>query len=353
MRAVLSRYLASLFGEGVRMRTPLIAGGVLFTIEAAALLLSGQLEGTFYRKGGVGVLQTSNWLVAAGDWALIVLIFLLTKLLWEIPSRFPAEENETSRSRLADKKAEIQNQILLSVPLRSNGMLLMLSGAGFLFFLYNYVRMSRPDMNFPFDMFDTIKHPIGFVAVRFILSISWILLLPYLAYVSLITLISFRELLLDARKPGDFKLRYNFSHPDRHGGFIFLSRINVYFVLCLLVLLLELLTEILTVPVTSLPMKLMLALITVVFLWITFWFMRPASSFLKESKTNAEAFLTNNRLRLEDKSSENTNVLVKFDHIKNNLRFSINTYWSALVVNGVRAASIVGTVYKFSNLHGS
>jgi hypothetical protein len=270
MRAVLSRYLASLFGESVPLRTPLIAGGLLFALEAAALLLSGQLEGTFYRKGGVGVLQTSNWLVAAGDWALIVLIFFLTRLLWQIPSRFPVEENDTSRAYLAAKKAEIQDQILLRVPSRSNKMLLMLSGTGFLFFLYNYVRMSHPDTNFLFDMFDTIKYPIGFVAVRFILGISWIFLLPYLAYVSLITLISFRDLLLHARRPGDFNLRYNFSHPDRHGGFIFLSRVNIYFVLCLLVLLLELLAEVLTVPVTSLPMKVMLAVITAIFLWITF-----------------------------------------------------------------------------------
>ncbi len=353
MRGILSSYLESLFGEDAKFKTAMISGGVLFTLEASALLFSGYEERSFLLKGGVGVLQTANWVVIAGDWVLFALIFLLTKQLWALPRTFPLERNEKSQNYLRDAKNELLGIVLLRSDIRSKLTLMMFSGVGFFFFLYNFERMDHPDRYFNFQLFDASYHLLGFITVRFILFTSWVILLPYLAYVSVAALLVIRRIMNDASEADGLKLSYNFLHPDRHGGFATVSKINGYLLLCVSVLFLELISEVYTVPIMTGPVKIMLGAVTIVFLWLTFWFTRPVDKFLKETKKDTETLIRDSEFKIDDQDNSNTNALTKYNHVMNNLKFSTNTLWSVMIVNGLRVISVLGTVYKFANLHTS
>ena len=353
IRRALSKYLESLFGESAHIKLALVSGGTLFAIEAAALLLSGLTERTFFLHGGVGVFQTANWVVVAGDWALFVLIFQLTRQLWNLPETFPLNKDGGSLTYLECRKSELLKLILLKSDVRSKLLLAAFSGVGFLFFLYNYQRMSHPQQYFNFALFDAAYHRMGFITVRFILLVSWVFLLPYLAHVSFTTLVVIRRIMNDVEKSDDLRLHYNFLHPDKHGGFSALSAVNVYLLLCLLILFLELISETLTVPIMTLPVKIMLCAVTAIFLWLTFWFMRPIDRFLRETKRKAESSLKEIPFQLDGQDEASTNSLVRYNHIVNNLKFSTNTIWSAVAINAVRALSILGTAYKLANFHTS
>lgn len=348
MATFVSDRLDSMFGKNTQFRVPFISGGILFFVEAMMLLVSGYIEKTFWLPGeGVGVFQNALWMLILGDWMLLILLYFLMQHLSKISNTFPMEKNETSAKYLSEIQKEISDRVFLRGQFRSWASFMMFVGGGLFFFLYNFVRMNNPDANFDFPMFNTSDHMLGFWTGRFILFTSWVMLVPYLAYVCLTTLVIVRRLVLVGSSRPECGLSYDYGHPDKHGGFTYLSNLNVLFSLGLFILLVELIAEIFAIPIVTLPVQIMLPLVTGIFIWLTFWFMRPVEKFLRKAKKEADLLLENSKFDIKDQNQKSTNFLTKYNHIKFNLNFTLNTVWSNSVLSGVRVFSILGTAYKF------
>lgn len=348
MAISIGNYLESLFGTRARLRTSAISGGIIFLVEVMLLLASGFIEGTFWLPGdGVGVLENALWVMILGDWMLLILIFFLAKHLWNIASEFPMEKNDSSINYLLGIQKEISDRLFLRGPPRNWSILIVFCGAGLFFFLYNFVRMNNPDAYFHFPMFNTSDQPVGFWTGRFILFTSWVVLIPYLAYVCLTTLVIVRRIISAGSECPKYNLRYNYGHPDKHGGFTYLSKLNILFSLGLFILFVELIAEISTFPIITLPVRIMLPLVTAIFIWMTFWFMKPVENFMKKAKNDADQLLKNVSFDIKSHDQKSANFLIKYNHIKSNLNFTLNTFWSNAILSGIRLASIMGTAYKF------
>jgi len=84
-----------------------------------------------------------------------------------------------------------------------------------------------PQIRWGHKVFDSPDHPLSFTASRLHNLYTWLLILPFVAHVMIVTTFQLRRMIAAAcRKKG---LRYDLLNPDRRGGFGFIDNAHIAF----------------------------------------------------------------------------------------------------------------------------
>ena len=281
-----TRAIEHLLLSSKSVRYSIILGVSIASVESLLLILSGYLDGSFYLPGKqLGVLEhTGAWGIIFGDMLVFSAITLVIQQIQKLSVRFP-----TDNSPLAKRYIRFARYCLLkSITLQRSDakLLLFLMVFASLFWANNAYQTLHPVKYYGNDLFDSINFMSGYISTRFILGTSWIIFMPYMAFVSICTAGSIFKLVT---KTTDRKMiEYRQGHPDGCGGFSFLGNINIYFVLGILIIYMELTIVLFTHDKLNPGLASGFILATILVLGASYYMLFPVFRFLNTEKRKRE-----------------------------------------------------------------
>lgn len=226
--------LISLFGSSDAMRRTILIGIAIFVANTGALVGAAFYDHTFYIDGdSLGLMELPGvWAILVGDMLTMSIVQQMAHQAEKLTAKFPAVRNELTKRYLKRARATLLNAIYL----RSRHALIFakISIFALLFWLNNLYQTLDPIRFYGYDVFDSKQHIAGFVAARIVFFVSWVVLVPYMAYVCLAISYTFFKLIRTLR--GKSLLSFDLFHPDGCGGHAFLGTINVRFITGMLVI---------------------------------------------------------------------------------------------------------------------
>ena len=204
--------------------TLLATGCALSLIDFAALYSAAAKEGVLHIPRGVGLLD--NYGLLATLIANGVVINLAKVCVDAIQS--------ITKSKAVTDLAPLQHDLsMLTAMLRMQRqyrfLMFLLVSIGTAFWLSNigFHLFGNPEARWGNKVFDSPDHWLSFVASRFHLFYSWIVVLPFLAHVMVCSCIQMRRIIQVAVR--EKVLIYDLLNPDLKGGFLFVDKAHMAF----------------------------------------------------------------------------------------------------------------------------
>ena len=86
---------------------------------------------------------------------------------------------------------------------------------------------SSPEIRWGHKVFDSLDHPLSFVANRFHNLLTWLLIMPFVVHVMIVTTFQLRRAITAAFRKNS--LKYDLLNPDERGGFGFVDKAHIAF----------------------------------------------------------------------------------------------------------------------------
>lgn len=227
-------FVRTLFAAARTRRQALVLGLLIFVINTGLLLFASIYEGTLYMEGeNQGLLELPGVLgILVGDLLTMSIVQWMVDHAENIAKHFPAD-----RSLLSRRYLRIAKRAMLSyIYFENRGARIYLLACLFaaLFWVNNARQTLDPYRFYGCDVFGSMSNPIGYASAKLVFFVSWVVLLPYMAYVSLVILFTFYRVISTTRKHG--RLVFNIFHRDGCGGFSYLGDANIIFLIGMLVI---------------------------------------------------------------------------------------------------------------------
>lgn len=234
----MERYVYALVGRVLSVaqtrRQALVFGGLIFFINTGLLLCAALYENTLFMDGeNQGLLELPGVIgILVGDLLTLSIIQWMVRQAVKMTRRFPADRRPSTRRYILISRNKMLSQILF----RGKGIKIYAYMCIFasLFWINNAWQTLNPLKYYGCDVFGSIANPYGYIATKIVFFISWVILLPYIAYVSTVILLTFYRVTSKARRYS--RLNFNIFHKDGCGGFSYLGDINITFVIGMLVI---------------------------------------------------------------------------------------------------------------------
>lgn len=281
----LNRVIDSLLIGKNAKRNSFLFGLAVFVVESSLLLIGAYIDDSFYmQNGGRGLFQLySIWGILFGD---IFLLYILSLLIAEInilDRKTPIIQSIKYRRYLRNCKKQLID--FLSIR-KGQKLFFYIVGVGLLFWVNNAYQTLYPEKYYGNDLYDSIYHPTGYVAIRIVFLSSWTIFVPYLAYSALIISVSLWKIF--KRLKSNNALNFNIYHPDLCGGFSYLGNINVYFILGIFIVYMQLSITLATHHKLNPGLFLGFVVATILFVMATFFITIPINLYLREEKTRVK-----------------------------------------------------------------
>lgn len=279
------------------------------------LMLAGFLDQSFILPGNDrGVLEHPGaWGIIFGDLLVFFAASTIVNQLNKIPRKFPARRTNLSIRYLLISRRRLLNAIFLRSKYRIIFLYAML--ASLMFWLNNAYQTTQTVRFYGNELFDSYTFIYGYVAMRIILFISWVIFTPYIAYISICA--SFT--IYNTMKSLDKKhlLQFSLFHPDGCGGFSYLGNINVAFVFGMAVVYIELTIVLFTHHKLNPGLASGFVLATIFFVGSSYIMLVPAHAFLLREKKMCDL-----RIFKNVGSTEHYQSAILSQHIKVGVSFN-------------------------------
>lgn len=273
-----SAVYTALFLSKKPLRSAALVGGAIFSLEVVALLVAAYLDGNYFLVGNdLGLFEHFGiWIITLGDWLILLAIAAIVVQARRIPSRFPLKPGKVTRRFARLTMTRLLGS--MSLARRDRVLFLYFVLAGLAFWANNAVQTRYPQYYYGNDLFDSINFIHGYYVTRVLLFFSWVVFIPYIAFVTICVAATIFKSVSTTAKHGllDFKP----LHPDGCGGFSFFGNLNLVFILGILVIYSELIVVLLTHDQLNPGLLSGFVIITVVFLGLSYVTLVPVFLFL-------------------------------------------------------------------------
>lgn len=228
-----------------RRSWPVALAIILFALFQTALVVSGSyLDGTWrLPHGGKGFLDHY------GVWAILVadpLAVFATAIAWHQFKAAMAElPLDTHPTRIVVAQRVISPYVQF-INLKGNGIFLyvLMVVIGALGWINNIYQTTDPVRFFGHKVFDSTEYLFGFIANKFVLFVSWVLIYPACGFITLTMCIS--TFLILQKLKSDELIIPSVYHPDGCYGFSALGKLNIYLMVPFLIAFLVLFSILIT-----------------------------------------------------------------------------------------------------------
>lgn len=336
---MVSRILQWIF-VSTSMKRPFILSGLIFIANAIAIIIAGILDGSLFLPGDDrGVLEHPGaWAIVVGDLLLIPSIYSLVTAVTKIQKKFPIKSSILARKYLACSKNRLIQALLLKR--KESRIYLLITAFALLFWTNNAIQTTDPLHYYRHNLFDSVDYIHGYVVMRIVLFISWVVVMPYAVHVSLCVCVSIFNMFrsLERRKMVYFEP----FHPDDCGGFSFLGSINVLLIASVLVVYLELIVVLFTHQHINPGLLSGFVLATVAFLFFSFFMLVPVHRFLLGERKRIGL-----RWYREQRQRNGATSLLQLLYIKSQVSFSPYTAQQKVAVFVARGVPVVISISKY------
>jgi hypothetical protein len=204
--------------------TLLVFGIVLSLVDFLALYAAAAKEGVLHISEGIGLLD--NYGLFSTIIGNAVFLYVGKKYYDSICSMKTSKAVtdtaviETSLSTLTAMVTMHRKHRFLLYLLVTIGALFWLSNVGFHL-------IGNPEVRWGHKVFDSLDHPLTFVASRLHNLYAWLIIMPFVGHVVIYSSIQLRHAITTASRKG--ALAYDLLNPDKRGGFVFVDRANIAF----------------------------------------------------------------------------------------------------------------------------
>jgi hypothetical protein len=264
----------------------IIVGFLLFSLFQAGLVAMGSYwDDTWHlQHGGKGFLDHY------GVWAILIadpLLMISTAFAWY---QFRATMADLPLVPAPNSRTELRRRVapyMQFTRLKENGIFLyiILVVFGGLAWINNIYQTSDPVNFFGHKVFDSTEFIFGFVANKFVLFVSWVIVYPACSFVTLSLSLSTFFILRRLRSSG--LIRPSVFHPDGCYGLAGLGKLNVCLLIPFLLAFLVLFAILITHARAYASIVIPLILLTAAFLAVSVTTIQPILSQAKEAERNS------------------------------------------------------------------
>lgn len=208
-----------------RSPTALLAFGLALSfLDAVALYAAAAEESVLEIDQGVGLLSNFGLFTTVLGNALLLYLgshyYRAVCSIWDSDSAVDSTVIERSLSDLRAKLELRDTTRLILYLLLTVGALAWISNVS------SHV-LGNAEIRWGHKVFDSPDHPLTFCASRLHNLVTWVLIIPFVSYVVLVTSRHLWELMTAASRAG--LLKYDLLNPDQRGGFAFVDRAALAF----------------------------------------------------------------------------------------------------------------------------
>ena len=259
-----------------------IAGVLAYAgIQAGLIFVASYLDGTLYLEGeGKGFLEHYGvWAILITDALLILSVSLAHSTFRNAIASIQFSNGEDRKDR-KDRKEFIGSDLkkyldfLYLIPSsKSQYLYYFLVVIGLLSWVNNLYQTANPVLFYGNDVFDQTNYPIGFIANKINLLLSWVIIYPSCGFI-LLTICIETRLVLDKAKSAK-GLQGNLFHPDKCYGFALLGWLNISLLTPFFIVLAAMLSLSFTHEKLYQSILLPMSLLSLGFIFISFWTVKP------------------------------------------------------------------------------
>lgn len=208
-----------------RSPTTLLTLGIIVSfLDFMALYLAAARDGVLHIDGGIGLLQNYG---------------LFSTLLGNAISLYVAKKFYEGVCQIESSKA-VANIAPIKAPLSTLGDMIgirqkyrlkiyPLIVAGLFYWVSNvaFHVLGNPEVRWGHKVFDSLDHPLTFVASRIHNLYTFLFIMPVVVYVLICSTIQLTRAIAAASREG--ALKYDLLNPDRRGGYGFVDKVTIAF----------------------------------------------------------------------------------------------------------------------------
>lgn len=329
----------ALFAMARTRRQALVLGLIIFLVNTGLLFFAAIYEDTLYMEGeNQGLLELPGVIgILVGDLLTMSIVQWMVNHAEKMTKYFPTDKSRLSRRYLKIAKTKMLSYIRFEN--RGARIYLLMCLFATLFWANNARQTLDPYRFYGCDVFGSMSNPIGYFLEKIVFFISWVVLLPYMAYVSLVITFTFFKLISTTRKHN--MLKFNIFHKDGCGGFSYLGDANIIFLVGMLVVYGELILVLFQHKHFNPGLISGFVIATAMLLTGTSVMLYPLRGFLRGKKI---LFLTVYSERLRRDFNQET--FSRFTHVKSRVSFSPYSGKERLFISLVRLSPLVFSSLK-------
>lgn len=257
------RWLISKYFLQIKAEYLLVINVLIAFVEFIMMYLAAKKENVLFIDGGIGFLNNYGVMsVILGDALLIYMAKKHVDLLSSI----------NKHSKCIDVKTYLseKNKYYSILRLETfNGLwlvLFMFIGVGYSVSNISHHVFGTEGQHWNTIVYDSMHHHVlSFLANKICMIYSWILILPFSFYIIIESIFHLNRLLNAILKENIFK--YELIHPDKNGGFSYVSRINFYCNMAISILYIQVTMHLITFAIPNSTYYLAYVTITILFLF--------------------------------------------------------------------------------------
>lgn len=336
---MLSRILQWIFINSSAKRS-LVLSSLIFFGNVFGIVFAGFRDESMLLPGDDrGVLEHPGaWAIVLGDLLIIPSVYSLIIAAMKMQRRFPLRNSVLARRYVGRCRAYLIDAILLN---RNESRIYFLFVAfAVLFWINNAIQTTNPLYYYKHNIFDSIDYINGYIVMRVVLFVSWVVVMPYAMYVSLCICFSIYKIFRSLEKKN--LIHFNPFHPDDCGGFSYFGSINTMLISSILVVYLELIVVLFTHRHLNPGLLSGFLLATATFLFFSFYMIIPVQRFLFNEKKRIGL-----RWYREQQRSNSIAPLLQLLYIKSQVSFSPYTAQQKVIIFMARSIPVVISVSKY------
>jgi hypothetical protein len=208
-----------------RSPTTLLAAGIaLSLVDFLALYAAAAKEGVLHVSQGIGLLN---------NYGLFSTIIGNTVFLYAAKKYYDSvcsirTSNAVANTALIEKSLS-RLTAMIKMHRKHQFLLYLLVTIGALFWLSNvgFHVIGNPEVRWGHKVFDSLDHPLTFLASRLHNLYTWLIVMPLVGHVVIYSSIQLRQAITIASRDG--ALTYDLLNPDKRGGFVFVDKAAIAF----------------------------------------------------------------------------------------------------------------------------
>jgi hypothetical protein len=334
-----SRAFQWLFSPSGGMRSSL-ASLAIFICNVIGLIFAGVQDNSFFLDGDDrGVFEHPGaWAIIVGDLLLVPSVYALVAAASKLQRRFPAQHSRLASLYLRQSQKRLFDAIFLKT--RERTIYIFIICVALLFWANNALQTLNPLIYYRHNLFDSVDYIHGYIVMRVILLVSWVLVMPYAIYVALSISFSIYKIFKSLQKKGLVVFRP--FHPDDCGGFSFFGTVNTLLISSTLVAYLELIVVLFTHRHINPGLLSGFLMATCSFLFFSFFMLIPVQRFLfsERRRIDLRGYKDHKRGRLDFK-------LFRFCYIKSHVSFSPYNLQQKVIVFVARSMPVVISASRY------
>lgn len=207
-----------------RSSTTLLTFGIAFSLlDFAALYAAADREGVLHISEGIGLLNNYGlFSTILGN----AVSFYVAKKYYDSVCSMRASKALIKRAAVEETLTALTAMIRMRRKYQWVYLMIVVGALAWLLNVKFHV-MNDPEIKWGHKVFDSLDHPLTFIASRLHNLYTWLLVMPFLAHVMISSSIQLRRAVAAASREG--ALTYDLLNPDQRGGFGYVDSANIVF----------------------------------------------------------------------------------------------------------------------------